>query len=368
MPVNRITAFFKRYYWLGAFLAMLALVLVLKAFSPQQIFAAVADYESTNQKFKAVLEGYSMPMFKYMQRAYQQFSDFVNPNSTTPGLQMVSSIQTFITAMGEVLLVLFMLINMINEAKRGDVGWEYWLKVLATTLVATLLVFYIDNIMGAIYNLGNFFVERVSNGMSQTAATGAANINANSKQVMVDAISQIPGFDYFKNIYGETPGEYTHTQLQEADGLVDIFRYIVYLPMLMGMFLIYSTMFEVKLRQFFAPMAVATIAGEGARSSGVRYIKKFFACYIKISIYFVVAGIGSMMTNFFYLKLAESVAGLATVAAASGAGAPSTDVALQMSSVQFNVYLNLILMVMANIIAAMTMMQTGGLADEVIGV
>ena len=122
------------------------------------------------------------------------------------------------------------------------------------------------------------------------------------------------------------------------------------LPMLASMYLMYAMVFEIKLRQIFAPLAVAGIALEGPRSSGLRFLKKYLACYLRVTMYFAIAALGAMMTNYFY----ERVITTATIN--------------QLTKLDIGTTACLIMMFGSNALAAITMLQTGGLADEIIGV
>ena len=55
--------------------------------------------------------------------------------------------------------------------------------------------------------------------------------------------------------------------------------------------LLFSIMIQLTIRKILAPIAFASIATEGARSSGVRYIKRFFALYLQVAIIYIFAAI-----------------------------------------------------------------------------
>ena len=54
---------------------------------------------------------------------------------------------------------------------------------------------------------------------------------------------------------------------------------IIVIPILSGFM---SNVVEIVLRHLMLPLAIANISHEGVRSAGVRYIKKYFGCFIKI--------------------------------------------------------------------------------------
>jgi hypothetical protein len=113
--------------------------------------------------------------------------------------------------------------------------------------------------------------------------------------------------------------------------------------MMVCIFLMFSAFFEIKIRYLFAAIAAASIAHEGTRGTGTRFFKKYLGCWVKISIYFVIAFIANQMFMGFYERAIESV-----------------------SENSFNI--NLLFMISTNLVAGMAMMQTSGLGDEIVGV
>ena len=170
---------------------------------------------------------------------------------------------------------------------------------------------------------------------------------------MAEAFSLIPGLsgdeagnNSLKDLL-DADYEANHFAIQQAHEMLEYMEYVVYLPMLLSVFLIGTAVFELKIIQAFAPIAVATIAAEGARSPGVRLLKRYLACFLKIAIYFFIAAVGAEMTKFYY--------GLITKMSAETEMTPA-------------LVINLVFMLLSNAMAAMAMMQSGGLSNEIIGV
>ena len=170
---------------------------------------------------------------------------------------------------------------------------------------------------------------------------------------MAEAFSLIPGLsgdeagnNSLKDLL-DPDYEANHFAVQQAHEMLEYMEYVVYLPMLLSIFLIGTAVFELKILQAFAPIAVATIAAEGARSPGVRLLKRYLACFLKIAIYFLIAAVGAEMTKFYY--------GLITKMSGTTEMTPA-------------LVINLVFMLLSNAMAAMAMMQSGGLSNEIIGV
>ena len=178
---------------------------------------------------------------------------------------------------------------------------------------------------------------------------------------MIAILKNIPGFEYLGAVHdakGAGPTGQNYLPEQNMVKYLDMFMYVAYLPMLVALFLMYSAIFELKIRQILAPMAVATISYEGARGSGVRFLKKYLACFLKIAIYFLVAWIGYCLSMYFYKRILNNdninTANLEDKReGAADIGAPGV--------------MDAIMMLLSNVVCAMAMMQTGGIADEVVG-
>lgn len=66
---------------------------------------------------------------------------------------------------------------------------------------------------------------------------------------------------------------------------------------LVAQWISFSLLIEVGIRKAFSPIAVCEIYGEGLRSPGVRYLKRFLATFLKIAIAIVTCYLGSVLTG-----------------------------------------------------------------------
>ena len=57
----------------------------------------------------------------------------------------------------------------------------------------------------------------------------------------------------------------------------------------------FSLIIELGIRRIFFPLAIVDIYGEGMRSPGMRYIKKYLACWLRMAICIAVAYLGTQM-------------------------------------------------------------------------
>ena len=357
-----ILRFGKKYYWLTALLIMAFFVFFIKAFVPT---VHASDLDELKRKCDNLFSGFGMTNFEYMRLVYSAFKRFTAVDSAG-----VKSLRIVITAIGNLAVICFSLMNLAKESQRGEITLDYMFRVAATIVVACVLVTSVGTLMDYIYGAGDYIVSSVDFTMRDdifgaektdtiSSAAELSNAIAENKDKILDAMSYIPGLNgnssgsgTIKELYNiDKLADADWFQVETADSILTLMSYIVYAPMLISIVLISSEIFWVKVRQIFAPIAVASIAYEGGRASGVRFLKKYLACFIKIAIYFLIAAIGAQMTIFFFGMLIDA----APYAGEDGHITPEAAIYL-------------VLMIGSNIIAAMSMMQTGGLADEIVGV
>lgn len=353
---SKITRFCRRHYWL-----LLLLVIAAGVFLYTRIPAVQAIGGSNKQKWQlrkemdTFMEAYKTTTFSYMAEAYGKFARFTVTDSLFP---FMKTVRTFTMGLGYVLVVLFALVGVIRESQKGDISMDYWFRIFTVTVGAVIVIATINPIMDSLYMLGNSVIMQVEASITVDSARIVGEVTDENEEEVRDkmekALSNIPGLNGDENgnnnldmlLDDENQGNFA--ALQEACEMMEYLNLIVLIPMLLGMYLIIAAVFEVKIRQVFAPIAVATIASEGARSSGTRFLKKYVACFVKIAIYFFIAAIGADLTKYFFHAL---------IAMPEEADAKSATYVI-----------NLAMMLLSNIIASMAMLQSGGLGDEIVGI
>lgn len=372
-----LPAFLKKYGWVLLFIIMV--VAVVTIYVMPEVSAATVNDQEWIDKWQNFLSGFGVTIFDKMAEGYKVLTDF----ATLSEYSEASGVQSLVTGIAHVFVVLFMIIGIIKEGSRGevDVDMIYWFRIFASTAIAVLMVTSITTVMSSLYNLGDYIITEVATSQMESL-TGRDNITmdqiADSKnsgvqvqnkidftgdneKKMIAILKNIPGFEYLGAVHdAKGAGKTGENYLPEQNMVkyLDMFMYVAYLPMLVALFLMYSAIFELKIRQILAPMAVATISYEGARGSGVRFLKKYLACFLKIAIYFLVAWIGYCLSMYFYKRILNNdnidTANLEDKReGAADIGAPGV--------------MDAIMMLLSNVVCAMAMMQTGGIADEVVG-
>ena len=372
-----LPTFLKKYGWILLFIIMV--VAVVTIYVMPEVSAATVNDQEWIDKWQNFLSGFGVTIFDNMAEGYKVLTDFATLNEYSEA----SGVQSLVTGIAHVFVVLFMIIGIIKEGSRGevDVDMIYWFRIFASTAIAVLMVTSITTVMSSLYNLGDYIITEVATSQMESL-TGRDNITmdqiADSKnsgvqvqnkidftgdneKKMIAILKNIPGFEYLGAVHdAKGAGSTGQNYLPEQNMVkyLDMFMYVAYLPMLVALFLMYSAIFELKIRQILAPMAVATISYEGARGSGVRFLKKYLACFLKIAIYFLVAWIGYCLSMYFYKRILNNdnidTANLEDKReGAADIGAPGV--------------MDAIMMLLSNVVCAMAMMQTGGIADEVVG-
>ena len=406
LQTERSRRLIRKYRFMVMFFLLAAMVLCMKQIHPVKATPPPAQTDQIRTEIDNMLNGIHTTNVRYMADAYRQFADItgpVNTGTTGHGLSDRTGILVaagpFITGLAMFFCLIFSVIGVIKESQRGEISMDYWTRILVSTVVAILVVANINMVMNSLYKTGDLIITRLmevskdANDVENTSVSVAfpsnSGMSADDKKTILHAMSLIPPFNGYKtssasggdasgqaagndaansqptgqtgdaqdanvtvgtleDVYYGTSNAYLANQYIHS--LMTPMQLVSLLPLLASMYLIYSMVFEIKLRQLFAPLAVSTLGYDGARAPAVRFLKKYLACYVRIGMYFVIATIGSEMTNYFYGIIV---------------GDPSITDASQIS---VSAATALILMFGSNALAAITMMQAGGLADEIVGV
>ena len=343
VALNRkdILNFFRKYHWITLFLILVLYITIMKMIPT--VYATNLD--ELKARIDNLIEGFNRTNFEYMRQAYSSFKTF-----TTSDGSGVADMRNFLVIVADVMVVIFSLINISKETQRGEIS----------------MVTSVGTVMDNLYGFGDYVISAAYNNMKddsfeidgEMTTTTGQKMSDDQKNNFLETLSYVPGLDggedgsgNIKELYEtESDADASFFKIETASSVVTLMEYAVYAPLLVCMFLIFSAIFEVKVRQIFAPVAVAAIAYEGGRSPGVRFLKKYLACFVKIALYFTIAAIGAEMTAFFFAKTTAS--------------APN----IEDGKLTVEAAINLVMMIGSNSVAAMSMMQIGGLGDEIVGV
>ena len=338
--------FWKKYWALGILLAML--VFVLAAQIIPEVYAKPYNQEMLQSEVSQFFQGLQKTGLSYMKEAYKLCIPLFDPSKAKDSNDVVikgySVISDFIRGIGFGMVIVYFLLAIIKESLRGeDFGMEAWTRLLVQLGLALTVIIFLPDILSALFSFGSTVIDTISNALQvdeslDTTALQDKVLNNLGKE------NNILGFNSkLKDVMDNKSSDFFDVQSM-GSMMSTVYPIVTLLPVLACMYLIYAAIFECKLRELFAPIAVASITYEGARSAGMRYIKKYLAIFVKIGIYFVIAAIGHMVSMYFFNMLLDAKC------------APSY------------IPIYMVLGLMGNVVAALTMMQMGGMADEIVGV
>ena len=299
-------------------------------------YAEYTNTESAKDNFDNFIKGAKLNIIEKMAEAYKAFANLYSPVAIDR-IKIPIGIWGAIGLIAGSMVIVYFGINVVKEAQNNpDMTIEYWQKVILKLVISLVVTLMSTAIMGAIYNLGSALIDIFVGSIKQAAIT------IDNKEQIAAMLSTLPGMEKLSDLVGGK--QVLYAPMTKMNQMLVGMEFVVWMPMVISVFLMYSAIFEIKVRELFAPIAVASIQTEGGRSGGARYMKKYAACFLKIAIYFVLAYMGMFMTKHFY------------------------DAAVHGEAVaKGEIDMNFIFMIMSNIVAAMAMMQTGGVADEIVG-
>lgn len=348
--MSRILITIKRYFnkhpWLTAFLIMAAATILYT-----RIPAVIAEtnQEGLRTDYQNFLRGFGKTNFEYMRDAFYTFKVFTGAYGGDH-VKFAGDVYRLSQGLGIIIIVFYSLYTFFSEVSKGDMNPALLLRVSCPWIAAIYIILVIGQLMGSVYTLGTYTVSFVDTVVA--AKSGDYDIDGADEKKITEVLSMIPGLsgnedgtDSLKDVI-DPEYEAGHFAVQQVDEMIKYLELIVYLPMLLSIFLIGTAIFEIWIMKMFAPLAVASIAIDGIRSPGVRFIKRYFAAFLKIAIYFIIAAIGAELTHLYYGLVVNSHATEMTPGLA----------------------INITFMLLSNAMAAMAMMQSSGLSNEIVGV
>lgn len=224
----------------------------------------------------------------------------------------------FATTAAQGLVGIYFLINLIREAMRGDPSMDFWFKIFAVYMLTAVLLINWNTIIKTVENIGWDLKDSITGSVTTSGVASddydnpknIANMCADSVvQIMVneDVIKQPnkKGMAQLKKAtikYWKT-GK-TDAVMKVLDPLVinDTWQKNTSLSAMLLMISfteigilcaidgqVFFLAMQIVLRRSLAPIAIANISMEGARSGAVRYLKRYFALYVQIAIIIMLA-------------------------------------------------------------------------------
>lgn len=187
-------------------------------------------------------------------------------------IQIVNTVFDSLKVVGVLLSLAIALIHLFEKLERGQDGVESALKCIIEVAFVILVLMNLEKLMGGVVGVGVNLIDTIG------------TVSEESVEASRVTLTDICGTEDPQNL------KFFKTFLilcvpWIASVIIKIFV----------KFIAYSFLIEIGIRRAFAPLACCDIYAEGLRSPGVRYIKRFFAVFVKIMICLVVCSLSSQL-------------------------------------------------------------------------
>lgn len=203
----------------------------------------------------------------------------------SPSIKDEKVLSTFMNGCGMIafaIAVVLALMRYYSNVEKGADAMEQFFKFLIEILIVAILMLKLTDIIGLIAKAGTALISQLS--PQQDMVTGISLKDLGLAKDDHDA--KIGGLKWLR-----------------AVAILFLPWIASYLLTIAAYFVAFSILLELGIRRIFMPFAVADIYGEGLRSPGMRYLKKYFAAFVKIMICLAV----SYLTGALDKILAEAV-------------------------------------------------------------
>lgn len=177
---------------------------------------------------------------------------------------------------GFFIAIIIAMTRFITNVESGKDPMECVFKILVEIGIVGVFMINLSEIVDKLGQLGFYLYQEVSgsNGMLAQSTFNKADLEA-----ILDGIS------------GNRTGKYAWSnQVHQYLAPFSILNYGINVIVYMAVF---QVVLETGLRRLFVPLAIADIYGEGWRSSGARYLKKYFGCFLKLIVMIATISVAS---------------------------------------------------------------------------
>lgn len=185
-------------------------------------------------------------------------------------LKIVQTVFDSLKVIGGLATFIIALIHLFEKLEKGQDGKESVFKCIIEIAFVLLVLINLEKLMGGVVGLGVALINDI--GIASEESIVASQIT----------LKDICGTDDPQNL------KFFKTFLILAIPWIASVIIKIFVK-----FTAYSFLIEIGIRRAFAPLACCDIYAEGLRSPGVRYIKRFFAVFVKIMVCLVVCSIST---------------------------------------------------------------------------
>lgn len=199
------------------------------------------------------------------------FYGYMVRGDTIGGVNVISIVANAVKVVSGFIVVLLAFARYFQNLEKGKEPMEGLYEIMSEIFLVGLFVMNIDIILEWLVDFGEWFIEIVLS-LADTPAITTATL---------------------KEVLGDDTGG--------AFWLISSF-FILAIPWVLSLgtqivaqWIAFSLLIEIGIRKAFAPFAVCEIYGEGLRSPGVRYLKRFLATFLKIAIALLTCFLGDVL-------------------------------------------------------------------------
>lgn len=183
-------------------------------------------------------------------------------------LPIIQTVFDLLKVVGGLIALAIALIHLFEKLEKGQDGVESAFHCVIEVAFVILVLMNLERLMGGVVGVGVDLINEIS--ITSKDAIEASQIS----------LTDICGTEDPQNL------KFFKTFLILAVPWIASVIIKIFVK-----FTAYSFLIEIGIRRAFAPLACCDIYAEGLRSPGVRYIKRFFAVFVKIMICLVVCSI-----------------------------------------------------------------------------
>ena len=188
-------------------------------------------------------------------------------------------------------------VAMFNEMQRGDVTIDTWIRVLLRFVIAMVLVLNYVAIWNAARLVGMFITERIRDLMPKSESVGGLTTWLNEKLV-ITANYKEPSGGILNKIWTVISKNIPFYFAALKGYALMVVLLVAFGATAIGMMvLVYSMAIEIAVRLALLPLALADIAGHGARSAGMGFIKKVVALFMRIGLCYIIAAVSNLLAS-----------------------------------------------------------------------
>ena len=199
--------------------------------------------------------------------------------------QIVNWTSVAIAAISIIACIITLASRAAEQIDKGQDQDRAFINALIWVVISALIIVNINLIITGVMKLGTTLVALIAGNGSEAQQQGVDNaVNGVLKIIYND-----------NNItQNSTTGFIAFMSAKSQILVPSILNKLIIIA---TKFAILSAIIEIGIRRIFAPVAVADIVSEGARSPGIRYLKKFLATYLKIGVMVIISELAGVVLS-----------------------------------------------------------------------